>query len=226
MLILNDKQFKDLVKKKRSKAIYFFEGHGQLDPANKYERPIERMICDSNEALLKELAEWSDTYPGKFTCYIHTTENAIRTHGNVMRVDLSIKERKESNPETATAVVLNRAEIEQEIRAKLKLETETAIVKKQLELAEMKLKEQEKIAGKLALVGYKFVEQLQANSVAASMQGLQPGGGPESETQTESNIDDSIEFLREKLGDKTLIILASKINKNPDLAGTIKNMIL
>lgn len=224
MYVLNLKQFIHLITKKKAKAVYFFEGLEIEDINEASTRPFAGMDCSSTEDLLTEVKEFSKIYPTKFTCYVSTAKNAIRTNGDKLHVDLAMlgEEAVKAVPITPSenVKILNEADIIARVTADITAKADATLTKQKLELADAKLAQLDNASEKLALVGLKFMELLTVGGQPA-MQGTE---GTET-TEGEMTIEDAIHILRTQFGDKTLIILAKKCEADDKFAPKLKTFL-
>jgi len=216
-MILNDKQFRDKVKRENAKVIYVYEGHAKLDHSDV--NPFERLGSNGHttEILLEELAEFSKMYPDQYSVYIYTTPSSIIKHGLFMKVDLRVKETETSNP-NASAPVVDREALKKELKNEINLENKVVELTEDLIQEKKITAENELISNKLASVGLEMLKQF-GMEMNAPMQGTQ------TQYAGTMNIDESFKLLREKLGDEFLLKLAERIKNEPNLADQLKNML-
>lgn len=217
-MTLNDKQFKDKLKKNDAKAVFFFEGHKYLEESNKHIRPFERLSFETNKELMIAVEEFSKLYPSKYTAYVGSTEKAIRVNGDVMKIDLSQKEI--IGDKVHNAVVMNEAQIIEKITEQLQKEQAARVVERELKIANNTIEAQRLTSEKIAMVFNEFLTIIMNKfNVSAVMQ-----GSKEAE-ETTGNIKTAVAFLRKNLGDQNIIKLVGKIQENPALIVTIKSFL-
>jgi len=226
-MVLNVKQFLAQVKRKNSTCVYFFEGHDPIDHTDKRHRPFEKMKLETPALLQKELKEFATMYPHPFSCLIHTTDNCILTKGFFMKVDLSDIEITPAevvpvlNAPVSPAVQETAEKMEARIFAKLAAATKQKTTEKELEIANKKLEKQDQVSEKLSMVVYQLLNQFMGETEEVpAMQGT----AGEAEVDFEK-VKDAFNFLRGKLGDETIVKLASKIEANEGLVNFVKNFV-
>jgi len=233
-MILNDKQFKHKVKEDGSKCIFFYAGHGEIN--HDEHRPFKRLGGGqheklSNDDLLNQLAEFSEMYPEAYSCYIHTSAQAITKSGFFCKVDLRIKEEtKAAAAAGAPAIDLDKER--DKIRLEILQEIKIVDLTTDLEHAKKINLENDFMANKLGKVG---LEMLKEFGLFQQMQGA-PMQGTNEAYQTAEDTDnmnfvESQKYLREKLGDEFICTLAKKVKEsidkgeNPNLAEKMKAML-
>jgi len=216
MYWLSVKQFKDLIKDQGSKAAVFYLGEEEIDfTANKV-RPLRLLTGSNPQDLIKQIEAFAKIFPVKFTAFVHSVKEGISSKGYKMNVDLSdieITLPATTNPgHTPNESV---KDIETRVRNEIKLTSESELVKVQLQHANAKLDQLDNAADKIALILLSFVEKLATPSPALQ-------GTSEEQTEGDISIEDAVQQLRESFGDKTLIILAGKIQADDTLPGKMK----
>jgi len=213
MLVLNYTQFIDKLKKNNAKVIVFYDGHEFVkDLQGNVRSHFDKLVCTDTSILLKEVEEFAKIYPAKFTCYAFTTDKAITKNGDLLHIDLAIRDHEK----TASPQQLNEAAIIERVTREIVQKAETDLMAQKLEFAEAKLQQLDNAADKIAFLGVAFVEKL-LNGSPASMQGT-----AQEDPKTDLNIEDAIQILREGFGDKTLIIFAEKVKIDPNLVTKLK----
>jgi len=228
MLVLDCKQFFQSMTQAKTTVVWFYNGHGSLksDGTNlPHVRPMTRIVCQTEEACMQEVVKFSETYPAKFSAYLHTSDSAITKNGNFVLVDFS-KVVIVGNTSTVNVAPLNEAEMIKQITAKLQKEADKKITEKKLEAAESKLELQDQSAERLAMIGVKMLAIFSGAVPSQAMQGTgeEEGGGTGStDSEGAMDIQAAVDYLRRSIGDDNLIILAEKIKA--DKTGKVLNMI-
>lgn len=223
MLVLNYTQFTTLIEDQNGKAIFLFEGHGDMVVSEKHVNPFKKFVCGSTEALLQELETFAGIYPAKFTAYIHTTDKAITTHGTKCHTDLYARQ-KDAVVVQGSSQQLDEEAIIKRVTKQITQQAEANLVKQKLELAEAKLDKLENASERIAMVAMAVMDQL-TGGAPAGMQGTDEPDESAQDSSEQMDIKKAVHFLRTQFGDKTLIDLAEKVKKDPKLVAKLKMFI-
>ena len=247
MIVISYDNLLAQIKSKKSKVIYFYEGHSALNYSDTSIRPFDKLVSSTgHEDLSKQIEEFADVYASKFTVFIHTADNGVERFGYILHVDLAVR-KAAALPAVTTdgSQPINYATVKAEILKELTEAKQHEVVQTQLTDANAQIAQQKFMSEKLAAVGIQILYQLGViDPTAGLMQGLQPNTNepavttpttpPAPTTAIEAaeaapaqqiaskTPEEALKYLREQLGDEALMKLDVKIRANKGLIQTLK----
>ncbi len=230
MIVINYDALQSIIKNKKAKVLYLYEGHASKDYSDSSIRPFEKLTAATDHTdLATQLEKFAETFPDKFSVYIHSADNGVLTKGYFMHVDLGVRQAVpmvvQPNSEN-----MSMEDMKVQILADLRRDQKIKSVREENKDLKLQLAQKDFMSDKLAEVGIKMLHQFGLFDMQPAMNGLQPNPAEtmdgeekkDEEAAPKITAEQALTYFREKLGDEALIKLVYKLEAKPSLIDTLK----